>query len=112
MDYCGPQGIPHSVFLKWKEEDQDKALAWVVHNRLKCGRCGTVTSDWLDEAGMDREPPPYVAVTELCVGCQILKDRIGEIPEEMRSQYHVFLVPREVADGNPRRTGRQNSPSG
>ena len=86
MAYCGPHGIPHSAFIKWDPLDQDKALAWVIAERQRCSNCGTVPSDWLDGTGADREPPPYVATSELCVGCATLREKLEEIPEEQRQQ--------------------------
>jgi hypothetical protein len=111
MDYCGPRGIPHSVFAGWDPLDQDKAIMHMLHGRLACGSCGTVPGDWLDDKGEDREPPPYVAVAELCVGCAAIEDKISEIPEKDRSHYHVHLVPREVANAT-RISSRQDRITG
>ena len=41
LDYCAPRGIPHSDFLNWEQDDQDKALAWQVDEADKCPGCGT-----------------------------------------------------------------------
>lgn len=93
MDYCGPIGLPHSQFLGWSYDDQDKAIAWSLDRKSKCGTCGTVTSEWLDEEGRDREPPPYEAKTQICLGCQSLADKQNEIPEDRRSFTQVYFQP-------------------
>lgn len=100
MDYCAPIGLAHSTFLGWSTDDQDKAVAWAllqkeeaVASAARCQQCGTLPSDWLDEEGRDRMPPPYIARTELCVGCHVLEDTVQEIPEAARRHTHVYLVP-------------------
>lgn len=35
-----PLGIPHSEFLSWSEDDQDKALAWQAEQADQCPSCG------------------------------------------------------------------------
>lgn len=41
MAYCGPQGIPLSVFLSWSRQDQEAALAWQQYEARRCGSCGS-----------------------------------------------------------------------
>lgn len=40
MAYCGPRGIPLTVFLTWETSDQDAALSWQSYEARRCSRCG------------------------------------------------------------------------
>lgn len=100
MAICAKLGIPHSEFLSWPDEEQDKHLALYLHEQGRCPHCGTVPDDWLDDDGEYIEPPPYVAVSHLCGGCQTIQDKIAEIPEKDRGKYHVTLQPRSVSESN------------
>lgn len=106
MDYCGPIGLPHSKFLTWHEDDQDKALAWTLAQRAKCQSCGTVPEDWLDEDGEDREPPPYVAKTRICLGCVQLDEKSQEIPDDKKPHFQVYLQPNLGEPDGPVRQDR------
>lgn len=68
-------------------------MAWMLGEGSRCQRCGTVPEEWLDEEGEHIEPPPYVAVSLLCVGCEALGEKRGEIPDDVVHKYHVFLKP-------------------
>lgn len=109
MSYCAPIGLPHSQFLSWDQDDQDKALAFTVEQRRACSGCGTVTDDWFDEEGQDRVIPPYVAKTKYCPGCHELADTQAEIPEDRKSFTYVYLEPWSAEDGI---SVRQDRPSG
>lgn len=61
-----PQGIPHSAFLGWDRDDQDKALAWHKHERERCQMCGTHESDW------EVTRFPYETRLHICKGCEHL----------------------------------------
>lgn len=64
MEYCGPRGIAHGEFLTWDEDDQAKAIAWMMEDRERCPECGTRAWEWeADEAA-------YTADFWLCRGCQ------------------------------------------
>jgi len=91
MQYCGPRGIPHSQFLSWDPDDQDKALAWMLHEGEKCPGCGTFPSEWLDDEGYPVDPEPYDPKSLLCVGCKTLAEKQEEIPEDQQRWHHVFL---------------------
>lgn len=93
MDYCGPLGLRHSEFHSWPQDDQDKAIAWTLGKARRCGQCGTVSDDWLDEEGEYREPPPYLAKSKLCGGCQAIHDKMDLIPDDRKSFTHVYLEP-------------------
>jgi hypothetical protein len=72
MAYCGPRGIPHSVFLGgppgWTPDDRDKALAWQEMQRQTCTSCGTRPEEWDPEDGGDRAAYLYEVV--VCPGCE------------------------------------------
>lgn len=61
MAYCGPRGIPLSVFLSWDQIDQDAALAWAAHESRRCRSCGHHPA----------EGRPHAHLT-VCTGCQQL----------------------------------------
>jgi hypothetical protein len=71
MDYCGPRGIPYTVFLSWSEFDQEAALAWQQRQATRCPSCGTYEDEWRSEDGQPI-PKPWVASAHLCLGCQQL----------------------------------------
>lgn len=66
MSYCAPLGIPHSEFLGWEHDDQDKALAWHRQQNESCNRCGTHPDDWKATRF------PYTHGIEVCRGCEML----------------------------------------
>lgn len=92
MEYCGPLGIPHSTFLSWDPEDQDKAIAWKIHEASRCSSCGTYPEDWLDSEGRYIDPQPFVAKTIRCVGCQVLDDKREEIDKDARGSVRAYLA--------------------
>jgi hypothetical protein len=96
LDYCVPLGIPHSTFLGWLEEDQDKAIAWQRSKLGRCQECGTPIHEWVDASGEAVEPPPYVVTTAYCVGCATVKeerDRIKASGSDDRADtVKVYLV--------------------
>lgn len=79
MAYCGPRGIPHSVFGGrevlpgapiWLPRDRELALAWAAEERATCPGCGSKPADWYDEDGKLRYPPPFVAIPIRCPACE------------------------------------------
>jgi len=68
-------------------------MAWVVESRRACHQCGTVSDEWLDEEGRDREPPPFVAKSRYCAGCHAIRQLSEEIPEDRKSFTHIYLEP-------------------
>jgi hypothetical protein len=72
MAYCGPRGIPHSVFLGgpagWTQDDRDKALAWQELQRQTCHACGTRAEEWDPDQGGDRGA--YTFEIAVCPGCE------------------------------------------
>jgi hypothetical protein len=92
MDYCVPLGIPHSQFLRWDTDDQDKALAHMVLTRTTCGKCGTIPEDWLDSEGKELDDPPYKVSSRYCPGCATLEAAREAVPKEQRSLITLYLA--------------------
>lgn len=91
MDYCGPRGIPHSRFLSWEQDDQDKALAWMEIVDLTCKQCGTRIEEW------ENDRFAYVGQAEYCPGCEVLGQEQENVPDGARGYVKVFLMPRHLA---------------
>lgn len=68
MSYCVPLGLPHSQFLSWSDDDQDKALAWTLDSRDRCHGCGTRADEWEPDKGGSRNA--YEAKLHICPGCE------------------------------------------
>lgn len=69
-----PLGIPHSVFLSWNPDDQDKHLAYVRAKNEICPECGTREEDWRDPTTMiEHNPPRWEPLVVRCVGCTELE---------------------------------------
>lgn len=92
MAYCGPRGIPRSIFLgrpwpapgepMWTEDDTDVVIAWQRDQAERCPRCGTKPSDWpVDEEGRLLPDPPLDAVVHECIGCGLIHDKRKELEE-------------------------------
>lgn len=95
MAYCVPLGIPHSKFLSWSPDDQDKALAYQRAKLEICNECGTREKEWEE----DRDA--YVADTRRCPGCERLeteRDYVRQVAEEGGSDrgIKIFLVGRKA----------------
>lgn len=89
LEYCVPLGIPHSEFLGWDEDDQDKAVAYGQYQRTKCDGCGTAREDWT-------HPDAYIADVEICPGCERLEqERENDVAKARGAK--VGLLPRDVA---------------
>jgi hypothetical protein len=102
MAYCGPRGIPLSVFLSWDTDDQDAALLWQAREARRCSGCGTHPDDWDPDAGGRRDA--YHATVEVCPGCRTvdaLRDRTD--PKTTPPGAHVVLRaydPEEIPDAH------------
>lgn len=90
LDYCVPLGIPHSRFLGWDQDDQDKALAYIEQMSTVCSGCGTRKVDW----ELDRNA--YIGDLDHCEGCQRLEEESDNIPEGGKG-YKPRLVREDVA---------------
>lgn len=86
-----PLGIPHSKFLSWDEDDQDKALAYMAEKRSVCEHCGTRKEVW------DADPNAYVGWQDRCKGCEVIEQEKDNIDQAHSKGVKVMLVPREWA---------------
>lgn len=84
-----PLGLPHSEFLAWSEEDQDKALMYRREMATVCRGCGTRQSDW------DADPDAFIGDFTQCPGCIRLEDE-RDNTEGMKG-VHYRLLPKEQA---------------
>ena len=91
LDYCVPLGIPHSVFLSWEEDDQDKALAYQREMAKVCSGCGTRQVEW------DEDPDAYIGWVRRCEGCSRLNRERLNLGDEHDPSAHIGLLPRHVA---------------
>lgn len=80
MAYCGPRGIPHSLFASWERADRDKALWWHIRQAQTCPSCGTHPDDWADD------PWAFEAAPTHCRGCEV-KGQADEDFEKHRKEY-------------------------
>lgn len=55
---------------QWTEDDRDKALWWMIHEREKCPSCGTRSDEHDPKQGGDLHA--YEWKTTHCRGCEIL----------------------------------------
>jgi hypothetical protein len=91
MNYCGPQGLPHSRFLTWDKDDRDKAIVWAMLRAHACGQCGTRPDEWDPALGGHDEA--YVAELHQCWGCHTKAEaekKAGQKTE--KPGVHVVLV--------------------
>lgn len=73
-----PLGIPHSKFLGWDQDDQDKAILWMRREATICDGCGTRRSDW------EVDSNAFVAFFETCPGCQRLEEERDNVPKGLK----------------------------
>jgi len=88
MQYCGPRGIPHSVFLgrvvgpdqpMWLDADREKAMWWSIYKAQTCPECGTRPAEWADDLDA-YEPEPHH-----CRGCEVLAQGQDHLENNRRS---------------------------
>jgi hypothetical protein len=101
MEYCFDHGIPHSKFLEWSNDDQDKVLAWINYRHERCPNCGTFPDEWLDREGKTLSPPPHMVSSIKCYGCKALEDEKEMLSGTERGLYFYLTPWREdnLADG-------------
>lgn len=73
-----PLGIPHSEFLSWSEDDQDKALAFQRAQLEICSTCGTREAEW------EADRFAYVGEAVRCPGCEVLEMERDNVPENAK----------------------------
>ena len=91
MAYCAPKGIPHSRFLDWPPDDQDKALAYQRFVAETCGSCGTRPEEW------EADKFAFVGDQVHCSGCAALDQERENVPEGAKG-VHVRLVTRAYGE--------------
>lgn len=89
LAYCVPLGIPHSTFLTWDDDDQDKALAYLREMRKVCPSCGTREEEW----GEGGRTLAYITNPVRCHGCKAIDQEKENIPEGEHSGVFIQLVP-------------------
>jgi hypothetical protein len=77
--------------LSWDEDDQDKAISYLVEEKSVCDECGTRAEEW------DKEDYPYVGWTKRCKGCEALEQEKDNVGDDNRG-VKVMLVPRQWAE--------------
>lgn len=85
-----PLGIPHSGFLAWSLDDQDKALAYRRWEASKCGGCGTSRDQW------EKDRDAFIADVEICPGCERIEQEQDNGPAQ-RKGAKIALLPKEIA---------------
>ena len=99
LAYCVPLGIPHSEFLSWPADDQDKALAYLAAESEKCRKCRTRAADWDPKQGGSRTA--FVADISRCLGCELIQmaERdLKDSPEGDMLGIQIGLVPNDEDD--------------
>lgn len=105
MAYCGPRGIPHSVFLGrvvrpgvdagWLQADRDDALAWQAHENRRCRSCGTHPEEWAEDKFA------YHAHLSECRGCK-QRERLSNTDEAKRGEGRFAVMQPGPASDCPR----------
>lgn len=95
MAYCGPRGIPLSVFLTWHQNDQDAALAWQAHESRRYPD-GTHPDDWNEERGGSRRA--YHAHVDVHPGAVLIEAAQGTEDFQNTRGAHVHLARGPVTD--------------
>jgi hypothetical protein len=100
LELCDRWGIPHSQFRghgdgTWSDLDRRKALAYAAYVRQVCSGCGTRHAEWDEESGGDEDA--YIATTHRCIGCQLIADKQGSVPQGDEGHgVKVLLIPASV----------------
>lgn len=94
MAYCGPIGLPRSVFLAWDVRDQDAALQWQAWDAARCSGCGTRDEEWRRDDGTT-DPLAFLPTPHQCQGCAAI-ERTQESREKHRvNGERVHLIRRD-----------------
>lgn len=86
MTICDDYGIPHSEFLSWSEEDQDKAIAFRLHKAKHCSRCGTSQEEW------EENRYAYYPEVNRCRGCEMREQQEEAVQQEKGSKAGLYVV--------------------
>jgi hypothetical protein len=105
MAYCGPRGIPLSVFLgrpvrpgvdpEWTASDQENALAWADFEARRCNNCGTHPDEWADDKYA------YHAHLTECRGCK-QQQRLSDTDEARKGEGRYAVMASGSAADCPR----------
>lgn len=97
MRLCHEWKMPHSVFEKWADADQDKALAYFAHEAIRCHRCGIHPDDWPDPT-----EPLFDAILETCPGCaetdrfqRHIQEQAERMPKSAQDGVRIVLKKRD-----------------
>lgn len=121
MGYCGPRGIPYSVFLEWERLDQDAALAWHARDLATC-RCGQVPAEWREyddhghpvldpETGahLEAKVKPFTVGGEFCPACAAIAEA-GKGPHADNPGWKLVLKPNPEYREPPEQIGEPRVP--
>jgi hypothetical protein len=92
-----PGYLPHSEFLSWPVEDQDKALAFQRHQR-RLHTCGTDPSEWITAKGRPVVPPPFEPQVFSCQGCKEIDGLRRALGDDLKGYQEIVLVPVDPDD--------------
>lgn len=105
LEYCGPRGVPLSVFLGrvvypgdplWEERDTWAAMEWLIQDRSRCSGCGQPRAE-----SQAVEAPDYEVTVTRCKACEARDAKMREFTEDGGSTSGLFFsVAKVVADGN------------
>lgn len=93
--------MPHSRFLSWPDEDQDKAIAFLEYEAMRCSKCGSFPHEWLDPTTkMPVWPPPYAVGSLRCLGCVEIELE-QKVAGDNEKGLYFYLKHWEDSDGGP-----------
>jgi hypothetical protein len=84
MRLCNKMGIPHSQFMSWDVDDQEKALQYDAWIGMLCPGCSTHPEMW------ERDQYALVGDTHMCHGCREIENARQDIPETATSTYAIL----------------------
>jgi hypothetical protein len=96
MAYCGPRGIPLSVFESWEPLDQQMALQWQSREAEKCSGCGFHPDVVDPERGGD--PDALELVSRLCPTCEHAERKREQFQKDRQPGEQQFWQHRPPAD--------------
>jgi hypothetical protein len=89
MAWCSEQGIPHSEFLAWTDEDRAKQVAYLMESGERCSMCGTAPWEW------EEDRFAYEALTIKCEGC--FRKEVANEGTESSPGVRMTLIPKRRA---------------
>ena len=94
LSWCTSHGLPHSKFLSWPVDDQQKVIATLLEERSKCSSCGTAEWEWEEDSSA------YTPARHMCRGCQLLDAAQEET--ETAPGAKMVLMPRKAVERRSR----------